>query len=72
VLKETRYATDPDRLFPPPRPAPLTRPQETPPPWSVLPETARLHVLLTLRRVLRQQLTPPPPAQEVPHEPVQQ
>ncbi len=72
ALKEIRYAIDPDPLCPPPRPALLTRPRETPPPWSLLPQAARRRVLQALRRVLGQQLAPPPPAQEVPHEPVQQ
>jgi hypothetical protein len=70
--KEIRYATYPDRLSPPPRQPALTPTKETIPAWAMLPEPARVRVLLFLRRLLTQQLAPPPPVQEVSHEPVQE
>jgi hypothetical protein len=70
--KEIRYAIYPDRPCPPPRQPALTRPEKATPLWSMLPEPARQRVLLLLRRLLTQQLAPPPAHKEVPHERVQE
>jgi len=66
--REVPYASPTTTLSPPPRPAEPTRRIPLTRLWQVLPEGDRYRALLTLSRIVAQQLPRPPAGREADHE----